>query len=231
MVTTEACKPSMNDELCVLIRAGDQDARTRFIETNLSLVEHLVKKALGAKRVRKRYGADVMGAARLALVEATQQLETKEVKNATAYIVRWIVSAIKKEITSGDLVSLKLNTLHDRKKAGKESPRIATEAMPAGDTLFSREAGGSPDELWEELNACCQSDLERSVIEGYAEGETPSAMAARMNLNVLEIHRARVRVRERYEERNDVRLERRQECALADAPQTSITEECNAIAA
>lgn len=208
MVRAAVDAKALTLELLEAVRAGDQAARDRVIEVNLPLCRYHVKLAGASVNATRR--AEAESECRLALTQAVARIATGiEVDDPNRYLAEVVRATASRAICNDDLVSIPRETVRRHKDSIDPRPplrRLGSAELP---DFGSRDNVTSDHETWEELEACCEQQIEREVIWLLSMGQTAEEIAKKLYIAAPTVYFHRNTVRARYVERNP-------ECGLED---------------
>lgn len=177
MSFSEASNRELNDQLQVLVAEGDEDARTRMIESNMRLAVYKVEHFIAQWPQYGHLKDDLLSEAFIGLTEGVDYIRDNGAgSNPTGLLAQCI--------------DQQLRTATTQKK------EISTTRQ--GDLSYE------PDttlELMEEIEACCENDLDRAIVRQRAQGYSDAEIGESIGKPRLFVTRARQRLAQTFEKR------------------------------
>ncbi len=160
----DAGSKALNDELYPLVVAGNAKARTRMIESNMSLVIAKVDSYIGCYPEAAHLRDDLISEGFLGLTTAVNRMadqDTKENANATGYISYWIMHSIGTVLDQESGVGASLRTKQRAFSQDSDLNAQIQEARPAKDIIADPM---SLVDLRDEIESCCETDIDRAIV-------------------------------------------------------------------
>lgn len=146
---------------------------------------------------------DLVGECNLKIVEAVAKLVAGTIKKPStplAYLAQVVTTAIRDKAEDSHIFGPSSATRRRHRREGTESPEFK-QAHP--DTLddYSRDSGGgNQQELREQINALCETELESQVVDLRAQGLVDAEISERLKVSPSSVYRSRKRVEARFDE-------------------------------
>jgi hypothetical protein len=207
----------LNDELLSRVMAGDQAAREKMVLANLPMVATKVNMFLDNRPEWGYLFDDLMSEGIIGLVQAVNKMANPDADDGVAganptglisiYIYHRLGELIDKEVT----MRIPARTRRRKSAAGKELLVPTKESSLTSRYTFEIEGLTDPRsmiEMMDELYGCCETAIERRLIELRIEGRKDDEIAMTLGLPKTTAYMMRRSIYARFLERNpDIRGE------------------------
>jgi len=207
-INGEASSKEENDRLYPLVAAGDQGAIKQMIESNVPLVinkvESLIRCCPGITYLRD----DLVAEGCLGLTKAVNKMAEagpRDNPNATGFISYWIHYHVGIVVDGEAANGASPRTLRQKADDGEEilhkvelNEFMFTEAGSQSETI---DPMSMPD-LEDLIDACCESETDRTIVAMRAEGRKDKEIATALGLPLTTTFMARRAIYGRFLEKS-----------------------------
>lgn len=203
----DAATRDENDHLYPRVFAGDEPAIERMIMGNTALVIAKVDDYLREFPAFEHFRDDLKSAGYVAVVEAVRSMVGAYVENpnATGFISQKIYFALGQLIDSEQGIRVPGQTYRKKKAAGKEIRVPLRDGTLEVEHTLQKEGTADPRsmvDLRDELDGCCESDVDRDIIRLREEGLSDADIAERLGIPKTTTYMLRRAIYARFLERN-----------------------------
>lgn len=171
--------------------------RDKLIETHLPLVEELVNCYLKSTPASRHLRDDMIGAASLALVVAIDSHAGRD-ENVKGYAAESIRRAIHVEAQEEPAIGPTARRLSQIR--GDDSEDVGKFSRCESDLTQLESPCETVRDLRDQIEAACESQFDRDVVQLRSEGCTDTEVAARLSVSQPTVMRARKRIETRFDE-------------------------------
>lgn len=194
----------MNDRLYPLVVAGNKAAREEMITANMALVTNKVQAYLVRFPQNSHLRDDLISQGFAGLTEAVNNMVGREVQdpNPTGFISQHIQHALGELMDTEATIRIPIRT-YIRHKDTME-PAAKEHSLTVQDVL-DREGQQDPRaivDLRDELEGCCECDLDRDIIRLREEGRSDETIATMLGIPKTTAYMMRRSLYARFLERN-----------------------------
>lgn len=199
--TGEPASRAENDSLYPLVVAGDPAAIRRMIEGNTGLVVRKLRAFTRSRPKLEHLADDLLSAGFIELCKAVHRLAKTDAKKTNQNVSGYLSVCVNGAFLSftDDQTSASYRTARSRRERGDKLPRpvqMPESFEPAYDA-------STVTELRQEIEACCQSDDELTIVRMREEGYTDREIGEATGKPTTTVFAARKAIEARFNKRQN----------------------------
>lgn len=205
----------LNDRLYPLVVAGDAAAREEMIQSNMPLVLVKVQSWLGSNPEWSHLRDDLLSQGFVGVTQAVNKMANPDTEddvaepvencNPTGYISLYIYHRLGELIDIEQGIRVPGRSLRRKLGDGSMTAAPVKESSLTVEDLLDAQGQQDPRsmiDLEDEINGCCETATERSIVEHRANGSSDEEIAAILGVSKTTVYMMRREIYARFLSRN-----------------------------